>query len=88
MQTGGLQKEKDVQVHYDPNKEIRNLGTSHYQFSKEEEKRMQELKELKDLRKDTKVGQILQEERKLEKTKAVEDRKKRIRDLRAKRVKK
>lgn len=68
----------DKQYHYDPSREIRNLGTSHYKFSREEAKRQEELQELNNLRKETKQEQIKVVGQKLQKTKALEERKMRI----------
>ncbi|TPX75713.1 hypothetical protein CcCBS67573_g03011 [Chytriomyces confervae] len=63
--------------HYDPNREIRNLGVGFYGFSQEDEERKQQMSALQDIRKDTLGAQskavLLKESRKekLEERKAL-----------------
>lgn len=69
---------KNSDQHYDPRMEIRNLGTSHYQFSREEGKRLEELQELKNTREETRQNQVKVVGQRLQKTRALQERKMRI----------
>ena len=64
--------------HYDSTREIRNLGTSYYKLSQDEISRAQELKELKERRQDTVAGIESTKNMQLQRTRGLEERKRRI----------
>ena len=81
-------EKSNLEIHYDPTREIRNLGTSHYKFSTQESKRQLELQELNNLRVQTATEQQNLANVKLEKTRALQDRRLRISALKKSKNKK
>ena len=72
-------------MHYDTRKEIRTLGTSHYQFSRDEETRAQEMARLKEARLDTIQQRDSAAQKKEARKRELEDRKRLILEKAAKR---
>ena len=74
-------------MHYDATKEIRNLGTVNYTFSRDEESRQKELQDLQNARMETIKSRELEEKRKLARKRELQERRDKILQKAAKRSK-